>query len=667
MVIKQKRGGKQSTVSPFQKSLLLACNNRQVQRPTKLSNIIILYKDVESVLECSFALYYLFNKKEFDMALVSASAVPVTLAQVRVKYDGTREFITDTHGEQLTGDAYFDNVVSVDRIRYASQIKHDTGGFVYYEPHFSFSVLHNNVRYLQLYCDTNLDRIKNTPSQAFVDLAYKAGKMPFPYDSKHQVFDTSFTFIPEGALKYERLPASYCKIRQINKTTVRGVHMPSEVPLRVYGNETCPVIGYLMNENGLRQITNKYSDHGFYQMYMEHVLWVLYHLTENVRGLCYNGSKMTSKDLPPPMINASRLNKPTVMYVGDNIVTLHNTVFKARLDFDWGQHLVPWSSIHANMKEIVQELNNNMPSRRYDTHKVSHLELKITMTTYTIKPLHTDTTNFVNKMLVKTEPSDILCQHISVRGMYYGNSNYICQPQSELVFVTTNRGWYEANAEISNPAMIMMHLGYGLPLQTNIAETKKPMFGHNYSSIPSDVTSESISKGIANIVRKPQDSARGRLDQMWSSVVNQLTDPEIDVMFSSWERNFQRNNLKQVDELDKINYHYMSNCSRHMTFVAKGKALPNPFIPIRLISVVIGLPQGNFSQDGFAPAWDSKDGVKPFTVSASLARGAGFNPSSDHGQMMAASPFQIVDEEISIDEIIAAASRPSIFDNELYM
>jgi len=693
-----------SLANLFNSKLVLASEGKDISRPSKLSNLVQMIRKYENFTAENFNNDYLDQKQSFSMALRAASC----RKSVPAKVDPSNDRVAIENGKWVLNDGETDYGMDppIERellpasVVYKSCFNQKNGQFVYVPSHFYFNVMMLNSDFIKCYFE-NLNVSWNGDNRIPADLEEARRKMQYlPENTGTQTFDTSYTMVPTNDLKHCKITRDYNMIRQRN--ALNKIH--NEVKLEVYGNVICPVIGYFLTTEDLMQIRSTYVGHPFYAMYMTHILWVLSNLAEPTKSVCKNPLKIDSNSILPPCITVKKKATIFSVYTANAQVTTIQNVFHAKLDLQMDSNSTLWQNVDPLMYAVQIALEESSSLHTLN-QRVQGLELEIKVTTHAIKALK-NSTDWSEKLEDKKKGKIIVSQQTVVMGRYVGDSPLLFQPNVQTVFVTTNRGYNHK----TSPKIVAMFIGEGMPLQMELDQMKYPMFGHNIPTYPTELTTMALVKSAYNILKHETVTGFDR----FNNVV------PVETQKQSALRNFIHINTKTQDTTEVLQYHHASMCSQHMSFLVIGMPSISPYGFQRVKAVYWVLPQGTKSGLSFCPEWDQisisnlknaihaaagnqglKKALEDYVdkTKTNLQDGRSDSPPLDEGEETMAegdvsraasggaegatraagvgedgtmtsrkldtSLFYNV--KLTLDEVLAAASQPSIFDEEVYM
>lgn len=631
------------TNKAFHRKIRQADLGRSVLNPTRLTNSIALFRDSDAKYQAALAQFCL-----------NESAIKEVIAKRSSREVDENDCLTDVNTRAISKPMTYIN-------------EYD-GSFHYHHADIIISHLMRDDTAMKNYYLKFLDMGDNHFPDEISSLKEMSTRQNGP-----QQFDTSFSFVPEGPLKFYKNKARYCKVSQFDTLS------DSQVPLRVYGNEPCPVFGYLIDKDTLESVKNKYSNHPFYKLYTEHVIYGLHHLSKPAKAAHWKRSMMTSRILGTPSVSTPFNNRPVTHYTGTHEVTVHDRIYNMRIDI--GDKA--WIEMSNEMLKPILD----RPGETFAHQKVSYLMLNISITTYTARENPSFTGDTMERIKKMTKPSTILAQHITVRGTYFGNApcEYMFQPQCSLVFSTTNRGYHatmsrDENVKEKNPALITHHFGYGLPAQMEVGGSFN-FCGNNFPSLPTELAFSSVIDGVPKIISKlSKFEAKENADLGISEHLK-------DCVLKTIKKTFEVYNKKTSDEVAMVQHYHTSQCTREHGFLVSGQEYADQCMARRVRCIHLVMPQGDlYLSDGFAPDWDwpldtekyyQDKAVKqyvsgmstPSNVFRDLSRGdrAMKNMSRFEDAQRVVATEQLHFEDLSIADVLAAASLPSVFDEEVYM
>jgi hypothetical protein len=742
-------------------SLIKAMEGKPVTRHTVLSSIAEVIKKYEDDISSNVVDSYLSSRREMTLALANAGASAVKEAK-RDLNDPEKVFVDPFTKKALLNDAiYLGHVSFVNEqgimlakdLQYKSFVRKHDGIFKYVEDDLYVDFLFQDIQTAKHYYE-NLNVVENGDNeipekirkvQSYVNDKLKYLMDDFGFDSQYYLnlasqeeqfltrYDTSFTMIPFMS-KTDMPQESYNRIWQEDFLNIH--ENANQIPFQVIGNNVCPVIGYFLTTEQLQRIYKSYlPEHPFYAMYMKHVLWVLSHLSENMKSLCRYNTKIVHPTLPPPYITIKKRTTTVTVYTARHQISTLTTIYKAKLDMNWTCSPESWCNIDFMMAAVLTqlELTPHKPYAKnfktYQFQKVQYLELEIKVVTHAIKNLTNTPNNFLGRLKQMNDMKKVMAQKTSVKGRYVGTSPDLLQPNCEVVFVTTNKGDFKEHDEnnipfqvvyippgdnrkppmpqeymyrytdwVNTSKMVGMLIGEGLPIQVTLKNANHSMFGHNFSHLPSEVVTMGFCKAVEEMV--------SNLTKPRGDSINHFCQEEVTEISLTWaesaSKNFSHQN-KKVDKYDHDQYHSASICNRHMNFLVIGNNNQSPYGVQRVKYVFLALPQGLISSKSFCPGWDRvsdkdyQEAMKPiYAFPSQVVKKLKYivEPESDEqgelpidkeininalGNDMQENTFQNIniDKALSFDcfsnkiltleEVLAAASEPSIFDEEVYM
>jgi hypothetical protein len=368
-----------------------------------------------------------------------------------------------------------------------------------------------------------------------------------------------------------------------------------------------------------------------------------------------------------------------------------------------------------------EELNPDTTSERMKSQELISLNLNITMTTHTSQPVKSeqDHGTFEQRIYNSKVNETIVGQEIVVKGLYVGSNKTEKHPNCSLRFITVNGGkddWHiEKGDEHYNafkkrvPRLIFMKFGYGMPLQTEIAETLDSdipsFFGQMFPHVPAEkviLSMNGVTSRMLDLAKFEKSDRRwahhnsdAKLWGDWCVWYNKemhkkphtaLTEDEkknaLMMMVNSMDKSFKRRQeAKQVDPKQLFPYHYHSKCSRNYGFLVEGIQVCNILHVARAAAVYFYWPIGVKLRYSWTPDHLTEIKVtsplfmKLFFTATSAPVGKNSPPNvgkvGGDGSNGSNSSMEGVDKaaafDIDMDEIMYSASRPSVFDEEVYM
>lgn len=496
---------------------------------------------------------------------------------------------------------------------------------------------------------------------------------------------TSFSLIPEGKLAGNKVCGEYNLLHQTEGvarfTSEKQDHYS---PLTISASDVFPVFACLMNAQEANSILESYQHSPFYYNFVKHVLWVLHNLTLRKRfeDGRVRGIKISDGSISKPSITYHRSPSFFTTYAASHAINTYDVCYNASLPMN----NVSW-----------EDLDPNLPAETKSEDLVS-LNLQITITTHTSKPIMlTSEFNSFEENIKKAQVREkIVGQEIVVTGRYIGSHKSYHNPNCHLRFVTVNGGAgiseedendYKHKANEMIPRVIFMKFGYGMPLQMEISETQETdipsFFGQMFPNVPI----EKVIMNMNGVVSRMLDLAfHDEKDKRWETY---KSDAEVfgrnciwfpkqnisnmpkatKIIAQSMKKNFDhRLNAKQNDPEGLFSYHYHSMCSRNYGFLVEGSHVCNKLHMVRAVAVYFYWPVGIPLSYSWTPdhvverQMNSKVFRDFFQISdASVNKDSPINLGN--GQALAAA----FHDDIDINEIMVSASRPSVFDEEVYM
>jgi len=464
-------------------------------------------------------------------------------------------------------------------------------------------------------------------------------------------YTTSFSLIPKD--KAHGLPSDFSSINQPD------ICQDDQIPLKIYGNITCPVVGYLLDRFSMESIINMYDGHPFYSMYVRHVLWALCRMSHNARVFHRKRSTMQVRQdsvikLEAPFVGRPVNTNPVTLHTGHKEIMIYDEQYQVQQPFcAQGEPGLPWTTLSPDLIHVIAR---QPPDTCYGSHKITHLNLRIHVVTYAIrenvveKDLDQNDSHlpdeFIQEVQAACPDKNILAQVVEVSGSYFPLNNSTFQPNATLKFVTVNRGLYTIGETLPDVRMIMHHFGYGLPIQTQIHSTPYNFYGYNHSTLPAELplyamdtalyevlnrlTSKEMNTEGHTVIRDADTRQVSHLIQDFPDVTAG-TDREPykfhEILCDSMKKSFNRRDLKTDPYNGRPIYHYMSYCKPYFQMLVMGSASPRLFQPIRAARVLFGIPVGNMKVTAYAPGWD-RVGTEDIMSNDMVSHGAGSAPSS---------------------------------------
>jgi len=380
-----------------------------------------------------------------------------------------------------------------------------------------------------------------------------------------------------------------------------------EKPLQVVGNMICPIVGYLIHDReDLNLIPNTYLPRNpFYAMFMTHVMWILVHMSESMRCLCKRGNRIFSERLQLPTITILKRSKIISVYTATQEIYTITTTYRVLLNFKT-DFASSWENMYPLMYAVMQNVHQRLNSPAVVVHqRVTHLEMEIKVVTHATRPIMTASVNFQEKLRQRQQNKTIVAQKVVVKNARYcGPSPHLLQPECDVVFVTTNRGYYSEQSVPEPVSVVGVYFGEGISLQAELKHMSHSMFGHNIPMYSSETTTMGFCKAVQQIC-KQRYSGRDNISRMDPK----KNFPSISAQYKptvckSALLNFNTMHRKDMDMEEMYNYHSASNCSRDLSMLVIGANAETPYELHKAKHVFFGLPQGKRSTQSFCPNWD---------------------------------------------------------------
>jgi hypothetical protein len=584
-----------------------------------------------------------------------------------------------------------------------TQVNPETGDLLYREDSVSVHPIHCSWYEIYNYYKNLHKRIQMSP--AMVPLVEESKKkINIQNASLKTTYYTSYTLIPENDLKNEPTYDDMCVLRQVDNVGQLGRDsVPLREgrqfrPLKMSASNMFPVVGCLLDSSGIWEILNTYAQYPYYHTYIQYVLRVLYYIALKKRCLLHR-RRGAHFGMERPVIHISKVPKFETVYTGTHAITKHEVEYEANLPFPTNPK---WDEIWPN---ILKPLEKSEHFQDYKRQMITNLQLVITMVTYTCKPIDAPNhdTPFEENILKCTGEETIIGQDITVRGNYVGYGDNILQPRCAIRFSTVNQGHEELHSDVR---AIMLKFGYGLPLQLEVhGQGIRSFFGKHFENVPvekvvlgidrlaSKITSTWYKKKI--LIDEYVDS-KGKyvpatihitLPNSLMPIIYSSDDGNktMHIIAHSIKKNMEnRRNLKTNNKYEEINYHMSSSCNLFHGFLVEGKPYVSNLFPKRASKVDFFWPVGDRRlTKSWGPEWaEWKNNL--YLVDFPTNSYSPLRPDMLHGvdekyepnktehvwdsrlQIMA-NASDTYDDDININDIMISASRPSVFDEEVYM
>ena len=430
-----------------------------------------------------------------------------------------------------------------------------------------------------------------------------------------------------------------------------------------------------------------------------------------------------------PVITLVSNNNPCKVYPAYGIIKIYDQTYEVEQPFvEDGSNGIPWSGLDRNMEKLIF---SRPEFAQKGEHLISRLKLTVRIKTYTLfpranKPVCEKDAKEVQALNLGSEK--ILHQVIEVSSTYVSNFPNTFRAGGKFVFVTTNRGYkftvnkaaahhfvphhaFGASKGSNNVACITQHFGNGMPLQTEIQWHKddpdQEQFSASswYSLINKNIAAETLAYGADRMVQAVVDY---KLDHQKPIYVDHLdegvaaTNQELMKHFAlSWKKNFKDRQRKIETHNGEQPYHYLSYAKPWFTCIVVANTRPSPFALVRALKVIFYVPQGHLSKSNtFVPDWDLiepdpntvdlvddpktprgdagqvlhsprlwREARAPVPVFPPAASPPAAPPPAGDGDGMFENKYDALDsdDERDLHDIMMSASRPSLFDNEVYM
>jgi len=553
----------------------------------------------------------------------------------------------------------------------ATQIVKQTGAFAYNPADIRVTVLHKNPQELVSY----YNRVRSQ-LEFIVDAKTRVEKLSV---KGHPLFRTSYGFF------HNRTELADKELSVVEHFDV------GEKKFEAHANSACPVIGFFLNKESLNTMHNQIKDHAMHSMYLRHVLFVLESMSLGARvelGMKDDHTKLSPGEyvLPKPTLEYNH-KAPYVVCSGFHEITKFVTECRATISFSENENDgVFWSSLSMGMATLASryDLQQQTNPDKFVSHRVHKLELTIQITTFCVRPIRVFTGNesVFERVKVTCAPKTILGQYVTVSGKYHGNSPALFQPCAILKFVTTNVGYTAVRNAYEKTKLVMFHFGYGAPMQVEIEGTYMNYFGHNYPHISTELMNASISHAVQELTKPVKGN--GVQEQMAVFRPGPAFDGSDSsfgaiksTVFNSLSKTFNRNkaNIKLENALEKKEYHIASTSTRMYSFLVEGSPYTNPFFVNMATHISLMFPQGRTNHKLILPQWDMPDllqggwGLNVVPVPQYTVQPGYVVSAPGQGQPLQ-SVFKNESSEFGDDDfnsIFDAASRPSVFDDEVYM
>lgn len=531
-------------------------------------------------------------------------------------------------------------------------------------------------------------------------------------------YSTSFSFMSDGAK--ETMPSDFSRVDQVDSSAL------FKCKLDVRSNVIPPVVGYLLKQDVMEDILSRYSNHCFYKMNMSHVLTSLVIMSrdtvvENKKTTSHSGEyemfgdpnivvKGKDNDLRhKPVITMVASEGPYKVHPAYGTIKIYDQTYEIDQPFvEDGSLGLPWTNLSKDINKLLQS-NSNLTS--VFSHRIAKVKLLVRIKTWTLYP-QTDTPLYedpvtkgksldMNSCTLESEM--ILHQVVEVSSTYLPNNPHTLQANGKFVFVTTNRGMsyprgssHTFSELLNDVGCITQHFGNGLPLQVEIKSSKDDPSDDRisrkswYSLINKNIAVETLAYGADKMVQKAlnykiEHNATFNLDHLADT--ENLTQINLRKTFAlSWKKNFQERVAKTETNDGEQPYHYLSYSKPWFACIVIAPVRSSAYALVRAIKVIFYAPQGHLKgNEAYAPNWDliEPDPLLDGDVYdyADYPESAKNSPRGDDGFKQplpkASGPVGIddmasrytldSDDERDLQDIMMSASRPSLFDNEVYM
>jgi hypothetical protein len=500
-------------------------------------------------------------------------------------------------------------------------------------------------------------------------------------------FCTSYSFISN--LPNEEMPKDFSYISQTDSKHFTSLKLDSREI-----NQP-PVFAYLMRKDHFQKMTGSYYKHPFHQLFMSHALTVCQKLAraKRLRTMQRDDDfqEFGAMHLILPAPGNREMYEPTISLVSDNgsqtfytaysQINYHSQTYRVEQRFCQPELPgLPWTSLSSALGEVVNRFG-------FGGHLITHLDLIITIKTWTHSNVHmqkqhkvdiTDETHdYFKRHSNMLRPGLILHQVVEVEGRYGPDKPITFQPHGKLVFVTSNRGFIfkplaqEPHVQHSNglkkinqhPLYISQHFGNGLSCQVELMEAeKKPYSSYGWyptlnKSLPAEMFAFAADKVASSAIRELQQPGIQH---------NALSIPGYDAQTHTTVLTSMKKSFPAPYEEQPI--HPMSHSKPYFSCIVVGDSKASPFALQRVRRVVMFAPVGQRLLDAYAPQWDYCI-LNPESWHFSGMGASGLNGSLlfQSNQIKFDKAADNSDDESFLENIMASAAQPSVFDSEVYM
>ena len=419
-----------------------------------------------------------------------------------------------------------------------------------------------------------------------------------------------------------------------------------------------------------------------------------------------------------PVITMVASEGPYKVYPAYGTIKIYDQTYEIDQPFvEDGSLGLPWTNLSKDINKLLQS-NNNLTS--VFSHRIAKVKLLVRIKTWTLYP-QTDTPLYedpvtkgksLNMQSCTLDSEMILHQVVEVSSTYLPNKPHTLQANGKFVFVTTNRGMsyprgssHTFSELLNDVGCITQHFGNGLPLQVEIKSSKDDPSDDRisrkswYSLINKNIAVETLAYGADKMVQK---ALNNMLNNNIFFHIDHLADTEEAAskdlrrtFAKSWKKNFQERVEKTETNDGEQPYHYLSYSKPWFACIVIAPVRSSAYALVRALKVIFYAPQGHLSdKETYAPNWDliepdpmldgtvyEKDNAPESAKNSPRVAGdgerdgvflrprtSGSEGTGGGAESMVQSHYALdSDDERDLQDIMMSASRPSLFDNEVYM
>ena len=567
---------------------------------------------------------------------------------------------------------------------------------------------------------------KNNPST--FDTKDEIMKLCHPVDYSKVVYSTSFSFISDGVK--ETMPSDFSRVEQVDsdrlfkcQLDVRSNVIPPVVGYLLkpdvmeeivsrYSNHAFYKMNMshvltslaIMSRDSIVENKKLTTESGEYEMFGD----------PNIIKIGFNNELLYK-----PVITLVASEGPYKVYPAYGTIKIYDQTYEIDQPFVHDGSLgLPWANLSKDINKLLHS-NKNLES--VSSHKICKVKLTVRIKTWTLypqadTPLYEDPVTKGKSLDMHSHamnPEMIMHQIVEVSSTYLPNKPYTLQANGKFVFVTTNRGIsYKVNSShtfserLDDVGCITQHFGNGLPLQVDIRSSIDNAIDHRfsykswYSLINKNISVETLAYGADKMIQK---ALKHKIDTNEEFKIDHLPDSNDEATKKlrrtfalSWQKNFQERKVKTETNDGEQPYHYLSYSKPWFACIVIAPVRSSAFALVRAMKVIFYAPLGHLeSNETYAPNWDlfEPDAVQDADVyeQADAPASAQVSPreppaQSTQPEFVAPSPrtrgaegvgyddnrmashYALdSDDERDLQDIMMSASRPSLFDQEVYM